>query len=123
MLLDLSDLLIVRFVKFVTHCLISFVAYWLIVICYTLHDLFYCSICYIFYLSNLLHIASFICLYHNVEICEKDQKENSHEKASQSLILLRTHIYTHTQADIYHAHMDTKFLLFCTVVIKKHQQS
>ena len=30
--------------------------------------------------------------YHNVEIWEKDQKENSHEKVSQSLILLSTHI-------------------------------
>ena len=58
-----------------------------------------------------------------MEIWEKDQKENSHEKVSQSLILLRTLTHTHTQADIYHAHMDTKFLLFCTVVIKKLQQS
>ena len=57
-----------------------------------------------------------------MEIWEKDQKENSHEKVSQSLILC-AHTYTYTQADIYHAHMDTKFLLFCTVVIKKLQQS
>ena len=29
-----------------------------------------------------------------MEIWEKDQKENSHEKGSQSLILLRTHIHS-----------------------------
>ena len=58
--------------------------------------------------------------YHNMEIWEKDQKENSHKKVSQSLILLRTHIHIHSSRHIPRSH---GFLLFCTVVIKKLQQS
>ena len=52
--------------------------------------------------------------YHKVEVWEKGQKKNSHEKVSQSLILLRTHMHIHSSTHT-HAHMDTKFLLFCTV--------
>ena len=56
--------------------------------------------------------------YHNMEIWEKDQKENSHKKVSQSLILLSTHIHSSRHIPCSHG-----FLLFCTVVIKKLQQS
>ena len=51
-----------------------------------------------------------------MEIWEKDQKENSHKKVSQSLTLLRTHIHIHSSRHIPRSH---GFLLFCTVVIKK----
>ena len=74
--------------------------------------------------------------YHKDKVWGKGRKENSHEKVSQSLFLLRTqvcaytcrHTCTYTQAHIHHAHVDTKFLLFVVInviciAIKKLQQS
>ena len=49
--------------------------------------------------NKTLHMNSELAIkksYHNMEIWEKDQKENSHKKVSQSLILLRTHIHIHS---------------------------
>ena len=52
--------------------------------------------------------------YHKVEVWEKGQKENSHEKVSQSLFFC-TRRHTYTQADTYPTHMDTKFLLYTLI--------
>ena len=58
-LYDLSNLLIVRFVQFVTHCLISHLKLIDLLFCYTLHYLSHCSIsCISLDQSNLLDIAA-----------------------------------------------------------------
>ena len=50
-----------------------------------------------------------------MEIWEKDQKENSHEKVSQSLILLRTHIHIHSSRNIPRTHGHQVFIvLYCS---------
>ena len=49
--------------------------------------------------------------YHKVELYEMGHKENSHEKVSQSLILLRTHMHIHKSTHTPHTHGHQVFIV------------